>query len=185
MAAVTDTLTCRVATTADCDALAELINNAYRGPMSFQGWTNEDALIPVPRTSPSTLSKMMTTDGYVFLMFTGTDDHLLKGCLSLLHIAESKSARINMFAVRPDLQARGYGKFVLSTAEKYAADQWNVDSMELFAIHQRPELISFYTRRGYVNMGDCQPFPTLPLGPGCTMRDDLTMCTMRKPLKQE
>jgi hypothetical protein len=86
--------------------------------------------------------------------------------------------------VRPDLQARGYGKFILSTVENYAVNNWNVECIELTAILERPELITYYSRRGYMDTGQRHPFPKLQLDPGCTMRDDLQVCTMRKYVKK-
>jgi GNAT superfamily N-acetyltransferase len=179
-----DSLVYRAATAADCDSLTMLINNAYRGPLSYQGWTNEDTLIPVPRTNANALLDMINADKCVLMMFFGKNDEILKGCIYLSHKPESKSAKISCFAVRPDLQARGYGKFILSTVENYAVNNWNVEYIELTAILQRPELITYYSRRGYMDTGQRHPFPTLQLDPGCTMRDDLQVCTMLKYVKK-
>ncbi|CAF0864103.1 unnamed protein product [Adineta steineri] len=178
-----DSLTYRVATTSDCDLLVPLINNAYRGLLSYQGWTNETELVPVSRTNPNNLLNLINTDGNIILMFFGENDQILKGCISLLHQTESKSARIGLFSVRPDLQARGYGKFILSTAENYALNNWNVEYIELSALIQRPELIAYYSRRGYIDTGKRQPFIITTVPSECTMRDDLELCTMVKYVK--
>jgi ribosomal protein S18 acetylase RimI-like enzyme len=86
-----------------------------------------------------------------------------------------------MLAVRPDLQTRGYGKFILSVGEQYAISKWNVDYMEISVIRQRTELIGYYNRRGYTDTGHRQPFhPSTFCYP---KRDDLELCTMRKCVK--
>ncbi|UJR16610.1 hypothetical protein I4U23_003510 [Adineta vaga] len=181
MGDVKDLLTYRIATVEDCDALVTLINNAYRGPLSHQGWTNEDTLIPTPRTNANLLSSIITNDKNILLVFFGTSDQILKGCVLLTHKPECKTARIGLFAVRPDLQANGYGKFILSIAEKYAIDNWNVECLELSTIVQRTELVAYYSRRGFIDTGERQPFvPALSLDQGCTMRDDLELCTLKK-----
>ena len=180
MANVKELLTHRRATVDDCNLLVTLINDAYSDQMSHQGWTNEYALNPMPRTNPDLLLNLINNVDNVFLVFFGTDDQILKGCVLLSHKSECKTARIGLLSVRPDLQARGFGNYILSTAERYAIDSWNVEWIELVVIVQRPELISYYSRRGFIDTGTRQRFvPVLSL-PGCTVRDDLELCTMRK-----
>ncbi|CAF0934168.1 unnamed protein product [Adineta ricciae] len=160
---VKELLTHRRATADDCDAMVTLINDAYSGQMSHQGWTNEYALNPAPRTNSDLLLNLINNVNNIFLVFFGADDQILKGCVLLSHKSECKTARIGMLSVRPDLQARGFGSSILSTAEKYAINNWNVEYIELTAIVQRPELISYYSRRGFIDTGARQRFvPTLP-----------------------
>ncbi|CAF1077650.1 unnamed protein product [Adineta ricciae] len=158
---VKELLTHRRATADDCNVLVTLINDAYSGQMSHQGWTNEYALNPTPRTNSDLLLNLINNVNNIFLMFFGADDQILKGCVLLSHKSECKTARISLLSVRPDLQARGFGNSILSTAEK-------------------PELISYYSRRGFIATGARQRFvPTLSSS-GCAVRDDLELCTMRK-----
>ena len=180
MTDVKEVLTHRIATADDCNALATLINAAYSGQMSQQGWTNEYALNPTPRTNSNLILNMINNVNNIFLMFFGTDDQILKGCVLLSHKLECKTARIGLFSVRPDLQARGFGNSILSTAEKYAIDNWNVEYIELLVIVQRPELMSYYSRRGFVDTGDRERFVRTSPTPACVIRDDLETCTMRK-----
>ena len=175
----------RIGKVTDCDQLVTLINNAYRGELSYQGWTNEDALVPVPRTNENALSNMINSDKYIFLVFFGAIDQILKGCIHLLHQQETKTAQLGMFAVRPHLQGRGYGKFILSIAENYAIRNWNVECIELESIVQRPELTAYYTRRGYVDTGQRKPFRIQQTTVKYPMRDDLEICLMRKYVKKD
>lgn len=94
---------------------------------------------------------MIDSNKYEFLLFFGAVDSNLKECINLSFDPETKTAEIGMFAVRSDLQARGYGKFILSVAENYAVDNWNAEYMELNTIVQKPELLGYYIRRGYVD----------------------------------
>ncbi|CAF1383356.1 unnamed protein product [Adineta steineri] len=182
---ISDSLVYRVATEMDSDSLATLINNAYRSPIADQGWTNENTLVLVPRANAKSLSNMIQIGKSIMLMFFGEDDQILKGCICLSPQLESKTATIGLFAVRPDFQARGYGKFIISTAEKYAINSWNVEYIKLSAIVQRPELINYYTRRGYIDTGKREPFFGPHLTPKCVTRDDLEICTMIKCVKNE
>jgi N-acetylglutamate synthase-like GNAT family acetyltransferase len=88
----------------------------------LQGWTTEDALLEGQRTNIEHLVNMVTDDNAIFLVFFGQIETNLIGCVYLKHKAALKSAYLGMLAVRPDLQARGYGKFIMSTAETYAVN---------------------------------------------------------------
>ena len=179
-----DLLIYRVATEADCASLATLINSSYRGESSRQGWTNETELLSGQRTNTESVLDMITTDKYVFLVFFGEDDHILKGCIRLLHKPESMTACLSTFAVRPDLQARGYGKFILSVAENYAVNTWNAEYVELNVLIQKPELVAYYTRRGYIDTGHRQTYSIQQWKSMGALRYDLELCAMGKYLKK-
>ncbi|CAF1401660.1 unnamed protein product [Rotaria sordida] len=176
----------RVATASDCHSLAALINNSYGGELSRQGWVDRTHLFSAEgrRTNENTLFNMINSDTHVFLVFFGEDDQTLKGCISLQHKPGVKTAYIGMFAVRPDLQSRGYGKFILSAAENYAMNNWNAQYIELSVITQIPELISYYERRGYTDTGQRQPYPAHAIPPEATLRDVLELCFLSKCLKK-
>jgi ribosomal protein S18 acetylase RimI-like enzyme len=176
-----DLLISRLATTADCESLAVLINNSYRSELACQGWTNENDLIDGLRTNVDDLQKIINATKSIILIFFDQTKQILIGCIHLQDKSEIKTAYLGMLAVRPDLQTRGYGKFILSVAEKYSISKWNVDYTELKVIIQRTELIDYYNRRGYTEVGQHQPFQ--PSAFGYPKRDDLELCTMRKFVK--
>ncbi|UJR19721.1 hypothetical protein I4U23_022855 [Adineta vaga] len=173
-----NSLTYRVATTLDCDSLVMLVNNSYRGEMARQGWTNENEFIDGQRTTVDAMFKIINSSDSVILIFFDEADKVLKGCVHLQHKSAVKMAYIGMLTVRPDLQRKGYGKMILSSAEKYAINEWNVDYIEITVVLLRTELISFYNRRGYHDIGKREPFP--PYEFGIPKRNDLEFCTMRK-----
>ncbi|CAF3361085.1 unnamed protein product [Rotaria sp. Silwood2] len=179
-----DSLVYRVATTSDCHSLAALINDSYTGELSRQGWVDRTLLFSAEgrRTNENALFDMINSDTHVFLVFFGEDDQILKGCIDLQHKPEVKTAYIGMFAVRPDLKTRGYGKFILSIAKNYAMNNWNVQYIELSVITQLPELVSYYERRGYIDTGRRQPYPAQAIKPEATLRDDLELCFLKKCL---
>lgn len=179
-----DSLVYRVATEADCDSLVTLINSSYRGELSNQGWTNENQIVSGSRTNTKKVLDMIADDKNVFLVFFGETDHILKGCIDLLHKPESKTACLNTFAVRPDLQGRGYGKFILSVAENYAISNWNIEYIELKVMIQRPELVAYYNRRGYIDTGHHETFSIEQLKSAGALRYDLERCTINKCVKQ-
>jgi ribosomal protein S18 acetylase RimI-like enzyme len=181
-----DSLSHRVAITSDCESLATLVNNSYRSEVSHQGWTNENDIILGARTNKDSLFDMIDSGKYVFLVFFGEVDQILKGCVYLQHQPETKSALLGMFAVRPDLQARGYGKHILSVTENYAISNWNVDYIEMRVLSQRSELIAYYNRRGYNETGQRRPFRQQHMTLGTILlRDNLELCTLIKCVKSD
>jgi ribosomal protein S18 acetylase RimI-like enzyme len=178
-----DLLTYRLATVADCDSLAILVNDSYRSELAYQGWTNENELVDGLRTTLDDLLNIINTiQSVILVFFDKTEPQILVGCVHLKHKSEVKTAYLGMFVVRPDLQSRGYGKFIMSVAEEYVISKWNVDYIELTVISQRPELVAYYNRRGYTDIGQRRPFhPSAYCHP---KRDDLELCTMRKCLKR-
>lgn len=179
-----DSLVYRVATTSDCLSLATLINNSYAGESSRQGWVERYLIFSDEgtRANETTMINMINNGTHVFLVFFGEHDQILKGCISLQNKPEIKTAYVGMFAVRSDLQTRGYGKFILSVAENYAMNNWNVQYMEMSVIAQLPKLISYYERRGYVNTGRRLPFPKNVVQPKANLQDVLELCVLSKCL---
>jgi ribosomal protein S18 acetylase RimI-like enzyme len=178
-----DLLISRLATTADCESLAVLINNSYRSELACQGWTNENDLIDGLRTNVDDLQKIINATKSIILIFFDQTKQILIGCIHLQDKSEIKTAYLGMLAVRPDLQGRGYGKFILSVAENYARRKYNVDYIELTVLIERRELIAYYNRRGYTETGQHRSFhPSSICHP---KRDDLQICTMRKFVKMD
>jgi GNAT superfamily N-acetyltransferase len=151
----------RVATAEDAESISLLVNSGYRGEISKQGWTTEADLLGGIRTDSLQLSKMIATpDHYILLFHSKQSKELFASVLVEVNNTEN-SGYIGMFTVRPDLQARGYGKFVLQTAEQFLTnyEQGKLKKIEMTVVEQRPELIAYYIRRGYIFSGKKSPFP--------------------------
>jgi len=71
----------RAATLSDCRSLSLLVNSSYRGELSRQGWTTEDALLEGQRTDIETLVDMITENNAIFLVFFDqTETNLIGYC---------------------------------------------------------------------------------------------------------
>jgi ribosomal protein S18 acetylase RimI-like enzyme len=153
-----DTLSFRLATAEDAQAIADLINSAYRGETSRQGWTTEADLLEGLRTTPQEIRQLITAqDSFLLLCHRGTE---LAGSV---HIEkQGTQAYIGMFVVRPDIQGAGIGKHLLQAAETLARNSWDVNSYAMIVITSRHELIAFYERRGYRRTGEFSEFPVNP-----------------------
>lgn len=148
-------LPCRPAQIEDVAAIDRLVNSAYRGEVSKQGWTTEADLLDGQRTDPELLKDTISKPDNVILLFEVENE--LLGCVYLRK--QSEKAYLGMLTVRPQLQNAGLGKSILLSAEQWAELRWAVKSIEMTVIQKRTELIAWYERRGYVNTGRVEPFP--------------------------
>ena len=143
-----------VANENDIPALNILINSAYRGEQSKQGWTTEADLLDGIRTDEEGLRELMNQEGSVILKFT--EGNQVQGCVHLKQ--EENKLYLGMLTVSPQLQNKGIGKILLAAAENEARKQ-NRIAVFMSVISKRTELINWYEKHGYLNTGKRKPFP--------------------------
>jgi len=140
-----------IATTDDTTAIKNLLNNAYRGETSKQGWTTEAHLIAgEQRTDEESLLQTVQKPGSVFLKYTDEQQQII-GCLNLQRHGEK--LYLGMFSVLPQLQGGGIGKQLLQAAEEYAK-HLHCSAIYMSVISVRTELINWYQRHGYEDTGE-------------------------------
>ena len=170
--------TVRVARPGDVAALVDLIESAYRGERSRQGWTHEADLLAGQRTDPDMVASAVTAPDGVVLVAEQDGD--LLACCQLER--RDDHVYFGMFAVAPGRQGGGLGRELLAEAERYATQQWHAGEMRMTVIGQRDDLIAGYERRGYVRTGELSPFPYGDERFGVPLRPDLAFETLRKKL---
>ncbi|MFZ6741970.1 GNAT family N-acetyltransferase [Undibacterium sp. JH2W] len=146
----------RPAVDADAEIIAALVNSAYRGDSSRQGWTTEADLLQGSRIHAPEVRELIATPGSVILLCLQGEDII--GCVNLEKTEDA--AYLGMFVVRPVLQGNGIGKHFMQTAEQYAQQLWGIQKIWMTVISVRQELIAYYERRGYARTGRFKPFPT-------------------------
>jgi ribosomal protein S18 acetylase RimI-like enzyme len=170
----------RAATTDDIDAIVALVESAYRGDASRQGWTTEADFLDGRRTGADDVSACLGRERSRILL--AERDGAMLACA---HVAEEDGAGyFGMFSVRPDLQGGGIGKHVLAEAERIAREEWQLPAMRMTVIDIRDELIAFYERRGYHRTGITKPFPYGDARFGLPTRDDLRFEILEKELSR-
>jgi len=147
-----------VAGPADAAELSRLVNSAYRGDSSKQGWTTEADLLGGQRTNEAGIQEMLAEPDAVILKYTN-ETGLLQGCVYL----QKKGGKLylGMLTVSPELQAKGIGKQLLAAAEN-RAKKVSCNCIQMTVISVRKELIAWYERHGYAATGETAPFPTDP-----------------------
>ncbi|MGQ7947412.1 GNAT family N-acetyltransferase [Flavobacterium sp. WC2509] len=138
----------------DVTALEKLINSAYRGETSKQGWTTEANLLQGERITINELSEIIRNKENTILKFT--DNNTIIGCVLLVN--KGNKLYLGMLTVSPELQNSGIGKKLLQQAEKHALTL-GLPKIVMTVISIREELIAWYNRHGFIDTGAREPFP--------------------------
>ncbi|WP_125719593.1 GNAT family N-acetyltransferase [Flavobacterium ustbae] len=138
----------------DIPALVTLINSAYRGETSKQGWTTEAHLLEGKRTDEPEMTDIFLDPKNTILKFTEND----KIIGSVLLVEKEKQLYLGMLTVSPELQNSGIGKKLLAEAENHA-QSLGLSSIVMTVISAREELIAWYKRHGYADTGEREAFP--------------------------
>ncbi len=172
-----------IATDADLDAVAALVNSGFRGDSSRAGWTTEADFLGGQRTDPALLRAELAAapEAVLLLLRDAPGGELLASVW--LDPEEADLWHLGMLTVRPDLQARQLGRTLLAEAESYAAAR-GARRMRLTVINVRETLSAWYQRRGYVRTGETKPFPYGDERFGLPQRDDLHFEVFEKRLDE-
>ena len=190
-----DSVFLRQAKIEDIDALEQLLNLCYR---QTEGWTNEADLVGGIRITKDELARTIANPTHYLFVYPktstgerdGEETGELLGCIGVdVQVnAAAKKAYIGMFAVHPELQGRGVGHQILQAAETFAqrhlqsdgqATDKNPARLTMSILSHRPELLSYYQRRGYQLNGNKMPFPN-DGNNGEPKRQDLELLELEK-----
>ena len=141
------------ATSKDASELSVLVNSAYRGDSSRQGWTTEADLLDGTRTDAAAIEDIINKPGSIILKYV--ENEKILGCVEL-H-SENEKLYLGMLTVRPHSQGKGIGKDLLKAVEAEAKKQ-KCKSIFMTVISVRKELIDWYVRHGYKDTGERKPF---------------------------
>lgn len=138
----------------DAIAITNLLNVAYRGPASKQGWTTEaDLIAGETRANVEMVQALLLQPETIFLVYK--DQNKVIGCVNLQK--HGSKIYLGMFAILPQMQTGGLGKQLLKASEEYAINL-KCTAIYMTVISLRSELIDWYQRHGYQDMGITKPF---------------------------
>jgi ribosomal protein S18 acetylase RimI-like enzyme len=172
------TPTFRLAGLADVPAVHALVESAYRGAASHEGWTTEADLLDGQRTDVAALTAIVESGTGAIVL--GEDGVGIVACCQLERRPDDV-AYVGMVAVRPRAQASGIGRALLAEAERRATE-CGAGAVRMTVIRQRSELIAWYERLGFRRTGETEPFPYGDARFGLPRRDDLEFLVLEKSL---
>lgn len=137
----------RVASEADAASIAAVTNAAFAIETFLEGM----------RTDAQRVAEMIPQG--TFLVCAGRDEQLV-ACVYV----ETRGARgyFGMLAVDPLYQGKGTGARMVRAAEDYCRDR-GCKAMDITVLSLRPELLPFYHRLGYAEIGTEDFHPSRPL----------------------
>lgn len=144
----------------DAQAIAALINSAYRGESSRAGWTTEADILDGVRTTTQQIAAIIQRDDAFILVGVLNDQIVATVCCERQDAYGKNIAHLGMIAVKPSLQNKGHGATMLQAAEAMTLREWRVVGFHMAVITLREELIAFYERLGYSRTGEFKNFPT-------------------------
>jgi len=168
----------RLAGDDDVEAVVALVESAYRGEASRDGWTTEADLLAGQRTDAREVAAVLDRPGSVLLLAEANGR--LAGCCHLERRPE-RAAHFGMFAVDPKSQGSGVGSALLREAKRMASS-WGCRKMRMTVIRQREDLIAWYRRRGFEPTGESEPFPYGDERFGIPLRPDLEFVVLESGL---
>ena len=140
----------------DSQTISDLVNSAYRGDNSKQGWTTEADYIGGTRTTPELILAMLNTPrAQIDLAFDESEN--LIGCV-YINREGTKRLYFGMLTTSPLYQGKGLGKKMISHVEGIAKKE-SFTELKITVLNVRAELIEFYERRGFKATGDFEKFP--------------------------
>jgi predicted N-acetyltransferase YhbS len=167
----------------DAARIAALVNSAYRGKSSRQGWTTEADFLDGQRTDTAAIEEILSTSNQCILVAERGGE--LIGSVHLEKINAEICHFFGMFVIKPVLQAQSLGKRFMAEAERFARIDLGCSIMQMLVISIRAELIAWYERRGYRRTGERRPFPYGNERFGVPLRDDLEFEVLAKTLGRD
>lgn len=146
----------RPAVLSEIEALAALINRAYRPIQGQEGWTHETLWVSGERVQPQALAATLNNP-YRHLLVLAAGSELVGS--ALITGKEDGTAYIGLLTIDPVHQAKGLGTRLLQDAEQYAKTHLHAYRIIMSVVDVRTELIAFYERRGYEQTGHSLPYP--------------------------
>lgn len=134
-----------------------LVNSAYRGNYSKQGWTSESHLLEGIRIDEAEMAGYFDRPEITLLKHVN-DAGRITGFVYLEQVANNR-LYLGLLTVEPTQQDAGVGRQLLAAAND-VAQQLGAEAVKISVITTRTELIAWYQRRGFTATGQTYPLVT-------------------------
>jgi len=147
-------------TRADFPEVVRLVNSAYRGDSSREGWTTEAEYLDGQRTDEKSLAAELNGEHKTVLCVCNKVTSEIIGTVFLEQFSDEKGPNcyLGMLTVKPNLQNSGLGKWMMAEVEKRLKSR-GIHRITLGVLNPRHELMAWYERRGYIKSGITEEFP--------------------------
>lgn len=162
----------------EAEAVAALVQSAYRGEASRAGWTTEADLVFGDRISPAEVTGLVGDPDVALLVLE--DEEGLLACCSVSRAGAGRAA-FGLFAVRPGAQGRGVGRRVMAGAIALSRERFEAATLAIEVLEPRTELIGWYERLGFRRTGAVTPFGALVGTEEPTLVDGLRFVALELP----
>ena len=145
----------------DFSEVVRLVNSAYRGDSSREGWTTEAEFLDGQRTDENSLAKELEgKNKKTVLCVRNRKTEEIIGTVFLEQFVDEKGPNcyLGMLTVKPTMQNSGLGRWILNEVEQHVK-HWGVHRITLGVLNPRHELMAWYERRGFVKNGITEEFP--------------------------
>jgi GNAT superfamily N-acetyltransferase len=163
------------ATIDDVPEAVALVNSAYRGESSKQGWTSESHLLEGIRIDEAEMAGYFNRPEITLLKYVNEQGRI-DGFVYLEQI-ENNRLYLGMLTVNPTSQAGGIGRQLLEAADDHAL-KVGCEAVKISVITSRKELIAWYERRGFIATGKVIPLVTTT----SVAKEPVDLMIMEKPL---
>lgn len=162
---------------ADIPEVVTLVNSAYRGETSKQGWTSESHLLEGIRIDEAEMTGYFHRPEITLLKYINDEGQII----GFVYLEQVKNKRLylGMLTVKPTLQASGLGRQLLAAGDDLA-NKLDFEAVKISVITTRLELIAWYERRGYVATGETMPLLTAT----SIAKEPVTLMVMEKAVKK-
>jgi len=134
-----------------------LVNSAYRGDYSKQGWTSESHLLEGVRIDEAEMAGYFDRPEITLLKYVN-DTGRITGFVYLEQVNNNR-LYLGLLTVEPTHQAGGVGRMLLAAADELAKEL-GCEAIKISVITTRTELIAWYERRGFTATGETYPLVT-------------------------
>jgi ribosomal protein S18 acetylase RimI-like enzyme len=149
----------RLAVPADATRLVALIQSAYRGEASRDGWTSEADLVDGDRIDLAGVRHIIAAPKSMMIVLE--EGGGLAACCAIEDCGEGL-AYFGTFAVSPTAQGHGIGRRAMAEAQRRAVREFGASTMEITVLAQQTALLAWYERLGFRVTGEQRPFPADP-----------------------
>ncbi|KAI8144528.1 acyl-CoA N-acyltransferase [Fennellomyces sp. T-0311] len=131
------------------DQVVKVVNAAYN---SGDGWTTTKHIVEGARTSPKDIESLVRQN----MLLYAFDGDTVIGTIKAAPVVNEES-EISILSVLPEYQSKGVGRRLMYAVFDHMRSM-GATKATLTSFDNRPEIVGWYSKLGFVQVGDKIPF---------------------------